>query len=307
MSTVQADTATTTEPTFKEFKAAKTANALPPAAAPAREAPAAKAVPSAGADESQEPLTEKDLEGERSRIRAKMSKLISQRENAKSETNAERTKREALEAELAELKSAKPQWTGKDMPTLKAFLDSGKFQSWEEAHDAFLEARDEWKAAKSQAAEQQKTHETVVETTRTAFQESVSQWETDNPKANWGELFTLVAGTLDAENLELSDVISRSKNPAAIIGYLGQNEDVLEELAAASPKDALMLLGEIRSHVSKSEPKETPSQKQPDLPRAPRNLSARGDAPNSAQAMKIAADGDDFKAFKAAKRANRSA
>lgn len=307
MSTVQADTATTTTAdSFKEFRAAKSAGTLesgPSGAAPAREAPAAKVAPSPEADESQEPLTEKDLEGEKARVRSKMAKLLSQRANAQEETKAQIAKREALEAELAELKSAKPQWTGKDAPTLKAYLDSGKFKSWEEAHDAFLEARDDWKAAKSQAAEQQKTHETVVETTRTAYQESVAELEAAYPNANHSEDLKIVAGTI--EDMVVQDAMSRSKNPAFIVHYLAQNEDVLEELAGASTKDALMLLGEIRSRVSKSETKETPTKKQPDLPRAPRNLTARGDAPNSLQAMRIAGDAEDMRAFKAAKRANQ--
>lgn len=305
MSTVQADTATTTEPTFKEFKAAKTANSLPSGAAPVRETPAAKVAPSPETDESQELLSEKDLEGEKARVRTKMAKLLSQRANAQEETKAERTKRESLEAELAELKSAKPQWAGKDAPTLKAFLDSGKFKSWEEAHDAFLEARDDWKAGKAAAKAAVEAHETTVKTVKSAYEEGVADYEAANPKVNYGELFKLVAGTLDGDDLTVSDAIARlGKQAAPIVAYLGQNEEVLEELAGMSTKDALMFLGEIRGRVSKSEPKEAPTAKQPDIPKNPRNLTARGDAPNSAQAMKIAADGDDFKAYKAAKRAS---
>ncbi len=321
---------------FREQKLAKTLPTNAPAPNPGADSAIAadkdKPAPNSGADVStksrkqvtqvddDKEITDDDISEEQSaRTRRKMSKLLNARSNERAARLLAESKAAALQAKLDEkekpVTAKAPVIEGK-RPRLEDYLEGkhGDFKTFKEAHAAYEDAIDEYEDQKLEArlskSKTTDTRESEKKTLMEAFEKSLDAFEKANPKANFQESYTLVLGELDGRT-NITDAIVRSEDPAELIDQLAHNEDVLERIAGMSDNRALIELGrfvasiEAKSGSGKPEG-ETPTNKKPlDSPKAPRQVGARGDVPNtSLQAMKNASEmgpNGDYRAFKAAK------
>lgn len=332
---------TITEPSFADFKAMKTAGTLPkpvsaaetnkPGADTAKPAVSDKPAPNSGADgkESQTStkpdkaaaaaddaeITDADVEKENARVRRKMSRLLSDR--AKERARADLAERENadLKTKLADKDKPKPAArVVEGRPKLKDYLDGkkGDFANFAEAHSAYEDDTDTYygqKTAEDRGKESAKATEAQL---RTAFRKSEAAFMEANPKSDWQESFTLVQGILEDRGA-LHDIIVRSEDPATVIHKLAHAEAFLESLSEMPDHRALAKLGAFIDKIeaaasaavqaSDTGKQETPEKKHPELPKPPKSVSARGDAPSGLQAMRNAADANDFASFRANKRA----
>ena len=225
-----------------------------------------------------------------------------------------RAEKERLERELEEARAAKqtesaPVLPVQGKPTLKQFLDSGKFETYEEANEAYLDARDQYNRQLWESEQSQTKAEQEAQTVRKTFQAEVEQFSKTHD--DWGDVFEAVKDALDGEEASgtpLTAAILKSKNSAALIYHLGKNEEALSELQSLSDSGdfpaALVLLGEIKASLSSTKAKAPePEKKNIDTPKPPKHVSGRGAASSRDDQLREAAEKNDFTAFQ---RVNRS-
>jgi len=223
-----------------------------------------------------------------------------------------------LQAEIAELKSGKGQPQPQKTPTreegkpiFQTFLDNkeGKYKTWDEAHEAFLDARDAWKAGKIEveiAAEDavseiresaasfgqrnqefMKTAKVADDAFQDALQSCIEALDDTTKKVK-----EPVSGKMVNAPTPITDAIVNHPQSAELIYFLGTHEDILEKLAAMPHRQGIVelgrVLGMIEARKEKSSDSTTKTEKV--LPRAPSSVGARGVVPNREQALERAVD-----------------
>lgn len=227
------------------------------------------------------------------------------------ERGAIRAENRELRERLERLEAAKEQSpTPKEnaKPTLKTFLESGKFKTYEEAQEAYTDALTDFKFAQRESEREGKAAESSQRAAQTTFQQDVKQFSKTHD--DFDETFELVRDRLDGEALELSNAIVRGKNPAALIHYLGTHEDEMDELLDLKGDERLMQLGVIRASLTGKKElglaeRQAPAKEEikTGKPKAPKTVAGRGNVVTRDERMKAAADANDFTAFRAAARA----
>lgn len=330
MSAEQTDVAANvTEGSFTDFQAMKSAKTLPlPTSNPGSDTakPAAKdePAPNSGADKDEsrkatpvdEPeLTEADVEKENARVRRKMSRLLADRAKERAQRELAERRASDAEAKLAEKDKPKPAIKIEGRPKLNDFLEGkhGEFKTFAEAHDAWEEAKDVWLKQDWEAERSKETERASQADVRKSFKASRESWEKANPKGDFQESFDLVAGMLEGMP-QVSDVIVRSENPAIIIDKLAHSEEFLESLSGMPEHRALAKLGAFIDKIEDAAADKTAGKgettganKGLNLPKPPKGVIGRGDAPSGIQAMRNAADTGNFAAFQAQKHAMKTA
>lgn len=239
----------------------------------------------------------------------------------------ERTRR--LEQELAELKSSQskteaPAFQMEGKPVLKAFLDSGKFKTYEEAHEAFTDALTDWKMegvrAEQESTRNAETQQAELKRLGKAYQDDVKTFEVDH--ADYGDIKAEVAERLDSPNDKgelvgnaLTAAILKSKSPAKLIYHIGNNAELLEEFseyaASGDFETALERLGEVKASLgigkTAAKVEAAPEKKEPvNATRNPKHVGGRATVSNRDDQLRNAAEKNDFAAFRSASRAKRA-
>jgi hypothetical protein len=225
------------------------------------------------------------------------------------ERGAMRAENQRLIEENAKLREqreqAAPQITGK--PLLKQFIDSGKYQTYEDAHEAFTDALTDWKADQREAERQTREAERSVGDTRKAYQADVKEFSKTHD--DYEDVYGDVAAQLDSDGGRgnpLTAAILKSKNPASLIYHLGRNPDLLDDLgelaSSGDYESALIRLGEIKASMTKG--KVSVVKDEPLTPKTPRTVQAKGsEVVNRDDRLRQAADAGDFEAFQKHSRA----
>ena len=224
-----------------------------------------------------------------------------------------------LQAEIAELKNGgkgqpQPQKTPtreEGKPIFQTFLDNkeAKYKTWDEAHEAFLDARDAWKAGKIEV-------EIAAEDAVSEIRESASSFGQRNQEFMKtakvdGDAFQdamqsciealddttkkikdPVSGKMVNAPTPITDAIVNHPQSAELIYFLGTHEDVLEKLADMPHRQGIVELGRILGMIDAKKEKTSDSTPKTEkvLPRAPSSVGARGVVPNREQALERAAD-----------------
>lgn len=230
-----------------------------------------------------------------------------------------RAENDRLKREVEELRRPKPDSApaaraGK--PSLQAFLDSGKFKTYEEAQEAYQDARDDWFRKQWEAEQEQKHASRTAQSDERDIQRALKADIKDFVKTakvdDFDDAYQVVVDALDNEDGQGNPITTRllkSKNPAALIYHLGTNEAILDRLAELTASGdfvaATEYLGEIKAVLSSKKsapPEKTEISKEPP-PRPPKTVGARGSVPSRDDQLRAAAEADDFQAFRKASRA----
>jgi hypothetical protein len=224
----------------------------------------------------------------------------------------------ALKSRSADGKTETPQGdrnsdgpTGK--PVLKDFLNSGKFKTYEDAQEAYQDARDEWNRQAWEAQQENVRAQRTAQETQKAYTADAEKFAEGHE--DYDEAFDAVSSALERGKggNPLTTAILRSKSPAALIYHLGKNEDALDELSelvgSGDFGSALMRLGEIKAQLAPAKPAAAASSTKTKTPaslvRPPAHVSGRGSGvPARDEQLRAASDANDFAAFR---RANRRA
>ena len=229
-----------------------------------------------------------------------------------------RAQLKSLQEELAQLKAnrtpgqtpAKPQ----GVKTLQDFLNSGEHKTYEAAQEAYMDYKIEQVRGQIRQEEELKTSTRETETVLSAFDKARKDFASQH--SDFDDAYEACTEALDGPNGEPTPVTTflvKSKD-MALIHHLGNNPDLLENIAGLPHDEAIAELGALRKELKASPVPETVDK--PVLPKAPRNLGARGTVPRTPEdVMRKAAEqavtsGDPkagFKEFRAASQAKRAA
>src|SRR5439155_12182022 len=167
------------------------------------------------------------------------------------ERGAIRAENRELRERLERLEAAKEQSpTPKEdaEPTLKSFLESGRFKTYEEASEAHTKAIVKHALAKAESERQSQEAKSFERESQKTFHQDLKQFARTHD--DFGDVFEIVRERLDGEALDLSDAIVRGKNPAALIHYLGTHEDEMDELLGLEGDERRIQLGVIRAGLT---------------------------------------------------------
>jgi hypothetical protein len=204
---------------------------------PGDEASPAEAAP----DEPETPAEERNADGtfkakspKKDSPEKRIAKVVYEREQARQEAVREREQREALAAELEALRKGQSPAAASvvpagEKPTLKVFTESGRYETYEDAVEAYQEARDDWKEAQwRQKAEAQQAEETS-QARQKAWMERQTAFTATTPD------YQEVVG---ANSLWISDAmigaILESEHGPAVLYFLATHPEEATQLAAES-------------------------------------------------------------------------
>jgi hypothetical protein len=217
-----------------------------------------------------------------------------------------RAQMKALESKLAELQAnrgnaAAPQ-ADDDEPVLQAYIDSGKYKTYEEAQQQWM--RDSRKYVRDQIRAEESVREVhqTRETIKESFERNIREYKKTHP--DFEDSFDAVRDALEGTHktaTPLTAYLVRAKDGVALIDHIGQRPALLESLASMPHDDAIAEIGAIRRELKADKSPETTEVPETSA-RVPKTVRARGDVPNHLQAMNKA---DDFRKFRDAKNTAR--
>src|SRR4051812_15289034 len=103
-------------------------------------------------------------------------------------------------------------------PTLKQFLESGKFKTYEDAQDAFQDARDEWSRKQWESEQTSRSAQDEAKRVQADYQKDAAAFQKANE--DYPDMFEEVQGRLDSQDgkgTPLTTAILKSKNTPALI------------------------------------------------------------------------------------------
>lgn len=297
---------------YKQYLSMKDTSEAPTAQSPVEEKAAPESDPVDPPQEKPKGLTDEEKSERKRRNEERRAQRWYE------ERGEMRAKMQAMEQELAGLKETRTQSPSRSKtdgkPTLRSFLESGEYKTFEEANEAFTEALTDYKLTQK---EQEREVEKIVNERQSImdnFAKRRSEYEKTH--SDFNDAFDEVAKTLEGPNGEgtpVTEYLLKAKDGHELIHHLGNNPELLDSIVDLPFDEAIAELGALRKDL-----KSSPVQKEttPALPKAPRNLGARNVAPRShEEVMRKAAEqavtsgnpSAGFKEYLAASRAKQKA